>query len=86
MRYYARKAIMAILFLFSGVLVLVSGLLQLKMNNYSSGMFQILVALLFAFDAHVYNKPYLGLDEEKLIINHSSKHINIILNDVTSRH
>ncbi|MDR3586261.1 MAG: hypothetical protein P4L59_13215 [Desulfosporosinus sp.] len=84
MRYYARKAIMAILFLFSGGLVLVSGLIQLKMNNYSSGMFQILVAMLFAFDAHVYNRPYLGLDEKKLMINNGFARIEILLKDVTS--
>lgn len=50
-------------------MVLLSGLLQLTMNNYSSAIIQIFVSLLFAYDAYVYIRPYLGLDEEKLIIN-----------------
>ena len=75
---------MSILFLISGVIVLLSGLLQLKMNNYNSGMFQILVALLFAFDAHVYKRPYMGLGKGILIINNGFSKIKIELKDVTS--
>ena len=85
MRYFKRKAIMAILFLFSGVMILFSGLLQLTMDNNSAGIFQILVALLFAYDAYVYIRPYLGLGEGKLIVNNGllKKEI-ILLKDVTS--
>lgn len=75
---------MSILFLFSGAIVLFSGLLQLSMNNYSFGIFQILVALLFAFDAFVYKRPYLGLDEGELIVNNGLTKIKILLKDVIS--
>ena len=76
---------MAILFLFSGLMILFSGLLQLTMDNNSAGIFQILVALLFAYDAYVYIRPYLGLGEGKLIVNNGllKKEI-ILLKDVTS--
>ncbi|SPF31935.1 conserved exported hypothetical protein [Candidatus Desulfosporosinus infrequens] len=82
MRYYKRKVITYILFLFCGVIVLLSGLIQLKTNNYSSGIFQMGVALLFAFDAYVYKKPYLGLSKEKLMINNGFSKIEILLKDV----
>ena len=75
---------MSILFLFSGVMILFSGVLQITMNNYGMAIFQILVALLFAYDAYVYKRPYLGLDEEKLIINNGFSKIKILLKDVTS--
>ena len=75
---------MSILFLFSGVMVLISGLFQLATNNYSAAIFQILVALLFAFDAYVYKRPYLGLDEEKLIVNNGRSKIEILLKDIIS--
>ena len=75
---------MSTLFLFSGVIVLISGLLQLKMNNYSSGIFQLLATLFFGFDAYVYNRPYLGLDDEKLIINNGFSKVEILLKDVIS--
>ena len=84
MRYFERKAIMSILFLFSGVMVLFSGLIQLTMNNYGAAIFQILVALFFAFDAYAYKRPYLGLDEEKLIVNNGRSKIEILLKDITS--
>ena len=76
---------MSILFLFSGVMILFSGLLQLTMENNSAGIFQILVALLFAYDAYVYIRPYLGLGEGKLIVNNGLlKQEIILLKDVTS--
>lgn len=84
MRYFKRKAILSILFLFCGVVVLISGLLKLTMNNYSAATFQILVALFFAFDAYVYKKPYLGLDEGKLIVNVGRSKIEVLLKDITS--
>jgi hypothetical protein len=76
---------MPILLSFSGIMILFSGLLQLTVHNYNAAFFQILVALLFAFDAYVYIRPYLGLDEGKLIVNYGllKKEI-ILLNDVTS--
>ena len=85
MRYFKRKAIMSIIFLFSSVMILFSGLLQLTMDNNSAAIFQILVAFLFAFDAYVYIRPYLGLDEGKIIVNNGllKKEI-ILLKDVTS--
>ncbi|MDR3539632.1 MAG: PH domain-containing protein [Desulfosporosinus sp.] len=84
MKYFKRKVTMFILFLFCGVIVLLSGLLQLKMNNQSSGIFQIFVALLFAFDAYVYKRPYLALGEGKLNINNGFSKTEILLKDITS--
>lgn len=84
MRYYKRKAILPILFLFLGVLILFTGLFQLKMNNNKFAIYQIFVALLFVYDAYVFNKPYLGLDEGRLIINSGLSKLVIPLKDVTS--
>ncbi|ODA38768.1 PH domain-containing protein [Desulfosporosinus sp. BG] len=85
MRYFKRKAIMSILFLFCGVMILFSGLLQLTMKNNNAAIFQILVALMFAYDAYVYITPYLGLDEEKLIVNNGLlKKEVILLKDITA--
>jgi len=85
LRYFKRKAVMSILFLFSGVMILFTGLLQLKVANYSAAIFQILVALFFSYDAYVYIRPYLGLDEEKLIVNYGlTKKEVILLKDVIS--
>lgn len=84
MKYYKRKVIMPILFLFSGILVLISALLQFKVNNYSAAAFQLLVAVLFVFDAYVYIKPYLGMNEEKLMINTGFLKKEILLSDVIS--
>ena len=76
---------MSIIFLFSSVMILFSGLLQLMMDNNSAAIFQILVAFLFVYDAYIYIRPYLGLDEEKIIVNNGllKKEI-ILLKDVTS--
>lgn len=83
MRYFERKPIMVIIFLFSAAMILFSGVLQITMNNnYGMAIFQILVALLFAYDAYVYKRPYLGLDEEKLIINNGLVKKEIFLKDV----
>ncbi|EGW36988.1 hypothetical protein DOT_5178 [Desulfosporosinus sp. OT] len=85
MRYFKRKAIMSILFLLCGIMILFSGLLQLTMKNNNAAIFQILVALMFAYDAYVYITPYLGLDEEKLIVNNGLlKKEVIFLKDVTT--
>ena len=54
------------------------------MKNYSGAMFQILVAFLFAFDAYIYKRPYLGIDERKLIVNNGLSKIEILLKDITS--
>ncbi|WP_407311244.1 EbsA family protein [Desulfosporosinus sp. SB140] len=84
MKYFKRKTIMSILFLFSGIIIFFSGSLQLMMNNSGSAFFLILVALLFVFDAYIYKKPYLGLDEEKLVVNNSLLKKEIFLKDLTS--
>lgn len=83
-KYFKRKMIMSILFLFSGIIILFSGLLQLAVNNQGAAFFQILVALLFILDAYVYYRPYLGLDEGKLIVNNSLVKKEILLKDITS--
>ena len=75
---------MPILFLFSGILVLFSALLQFKVNNYSAAAFQLLVALLFVFDAYVYIKPYVGMNDEKLVINTGFLKKEILLSNVIS--
>ncbi|WP_242833898.1 PH domain-containing protein [Desulfosporosinus sp. OT] len=55
------------------------------MKNNNAAIFQILVALMFAYDAYVYITPYLGLDEEKLIVNNGLlKKEVIFLKDVTT--
>jgi len=84
LKYFKRKAIMSIVFLFCGVMVLFSGLLRLTLHNYFSAIFQILVALVFLFDAYVYNRPYLGLGEEKLVVNNGRSKLEILLIDVIS--
>jgi len=43
-----------------------------------------LVALVFLFDAYVYNRPYLGLGEEKLVVNNGRSKLEILLIDVIS--
>lgn len=74
---------MPILFLFCGAMILFSGLLQLMLNK--SAIFQILVALLFVYDACIYLRPYLGLDEEKLIVNYGLLNKEkILLKDISS--
>lgn len=85
MKYFKRKAIMSILFLFCCIMILFSALLQLTMHNNNAAFFQILVAFLFAYDAYVYNRPYLGLNKEQLIINNGllKKEI-VILKNVSS--
>jgi len=64
-------------------MILISGLIQLTTNNYRIAAFQILVALFFAYDAYVYIRPYLGLNEEKLVVNYGlAKKEIIFLRDV----
>ena len=56
-----------------------SALIQLKANNNRAAIFQMLVALFFAYDAYVYIKPYLGLNEEMLVVNYGLSKKEIIL-------
>lgn len=84
MKYYKRKAIMSFVFLFCGIMVLFSGLLRLTTHNYIAAIFQILVALVFIFDAYVYKRPYLGLGEEKLVVNNGNSKLEILLKDIIS--
>jgi hypothetical protein len=74
--------ITAILFLFAGIMFLFSSSLQLFMGNYSIGIINLFVALIFAFDAYIYRKPYLGLDEMKLIVNNGIVKKETLFKDV----
>lgn len=85
MKSYKRKPIMSILFLFTALLLLLSGVLQIAAGNGSASIFQILVALLFIYDAYLYMRPYLGMDEEKLYVNNGLvKKETIPLKEITS--
>jgi len=84
LKYFKRKGIMSGVFWFSAAMVLVADLFQLMAKNYSVAGFLLLVALLFVFDAYTYSRPYLGLDESKLIINNGLSKIAILFKDVTS--
>lgn len=84
MRYYRRKAILPILFLFVGVIILFTGILQIIMKNNRFAIYQIGVALLFVYDAYVFNRPYLGLNEGQLTVQNGLSKIVIPLNDITS--
>ena len=82
--YFKRKSIIFIFLIFAAVMILFSGLIQITTNNYRTAIFQILVALFFAYDAYVYIRPYLGLNEEKLVVNYGlAKKEIIFLQDVT---
>ncbi|MDQ7092505.1 hypothetical protein REC12_02755 [Desulfosporosinus sp. PR] len=86
MKYFKRKSIMSVLFLFSGIMILLVALLQLMVKNSGAAFFLILVALMFVVDAYIYHKPYLGLDEERLVVNNSLAAKEIFLKDLTSVH
>ena len=80
---YERKPIMAVAFLLSGIMVLISVFVQLTLKNYFPAGFQFLVALMFLFDAYVYNKPYVSMDEEKLIVINGFVKTIILFKDIT---
>lgn len=82
--YYQRKVTSAILFLISGVLFLFSSVLSFLMGNNTTALFQLLVFILFTFDAYIYRRPYVGLGEGKLIINNGLLKKEILLTNVTS--
>jgi hypothetical protein len=66
-------------------MILFSGLLQLSLNHGSAAIFQILVALLFVYDAYIYMRPYIALSDEKLIVNNGLTKKEIIpLKDIIS--
>ncbi len=84
MRYFKRKGIRPILFLICSLFVLSAGIVQLLVSNYTAAVFLIIVALILLYDASVYKRPYLGLSEEKLLINNGYEKIEILLTDITS--
>lgn len=84
LKYYKRKGIKPILFLICSLFVLSAGIVQLILSNYTAAVFLILVALILLYDASVYKRPYLGLSDEKLLINNGHEKIEILLTDINS--
>jgi len=84
MKHYNRHGKYYKLWILSGLFFLVSCILQYLMGNYLLAALQAVVAILALLDAYIYRQPYLGLSEDKLIINKGLIKKVILLKDITS--